>query len=120
MIRRVAIAYDLTGNESGISNCDSAVAYALPTPTPTVTPTKSVHTEGEGVIVTLKPGHPSSLPADGKSQTVLLVDIDASASCWGGPDILSGKLNILTETSLGTVSNPGSKSLRATAGKLLK
>jgi hypothetical protein len=68
---------------------------------------RGVHVEGEGLIVTLKPGQPASLPADGASQTVLLVDVDPDAACWGGPDVLSGKIHVMAETTLGTVSWPG-------------
>jgi hypothetical protein len=59
------------------------------------------------VIITLKPGHPGHLPADGVSQTVLLIDVVPSAFCWGGQNILEGKLGVVPDTTLGTVSYPG-------------
>jgi hypothetical protein len=72
-------------------------------PTPTPAP---IQTEGVGVIITLKPGHRSHLPADGKSQTVLLVDVVPGAYCWGGQNILVGHLQAVPEASLGAVSYP--------------
>jgi hypothetical protein len=83
-----------------------------PTPTltpvgPTVTPRPGpIQTKGDGLIVTVKPGHPGSLSADGESQTVLLVDVDPNAACWGGPDVLDG-LYLMAETTLGEVTWPG-------------
>ena len=64
-------------------------------------------TVGTGVIVTLKPGQPSSLSADGESQTTLLIDVNPNASCWGGSDILGDGLYVMAETSLGTIDWPG-------------
>jgi hypothetical protein len=61
--------------------------------------------EGEGMTGTIKPGYPDSLPADEKSQTVLIVDIDPNASCWGGPlDPAAGSFYMEVSTSLGSVS----------------
>jgi hypothetical protein len=100
----------------------TATAQAAATP-PTATATgtlpagatrtpgpRGIHTEGEGLIVTLKPGQPASLPADGKSQTTLIVDVDPYAACWGGPDVLHGHIHIMAETTLGDVFWPGSVS----------
>ena len=79
------------------------------TPSPTVGPTPTpaeIQTEGVGVIITLKPGQRSHLPADGESQTVLLVDVVPGAYCWGGQNILKGHLQASPETTLGDVSYP--------------
>jgi hypothetical protein len=82
---------------------------ATATPTgPTVTPRPGhIQTEGEGLIITVKPGYPGSLSADGESETVLLVDVVPDAACWGGPEVLDG-IYIMAETTLGSVSWPGS------------
>jgi hypothetical protein len=53
---------------------------------------------------TIKPGYPDSLPADEKSQTVLIIDIDPNAPCWGGPLDPPGSFYMEVSTSLGSVS----------------
>jgi hypothetical protein len=81
-----------------------------PTPTPTQTPTTVPEggpidpQEGEGMTGAIKPGYPDSLPADEKSQTVLSIDIDPNAPCWGGPLDPSGTFYMEVSTSLGSVS----------------
>jgi len=60
--------------------------------------------EGEGMTGTIKPGYPDSLPADEKSQTVLIVDIDPNAPCWGGSLDPGGTFYMRVSTSLGSVS----------------
>jgi hypothetical protein len=83
---------------------------ATPTATPTHTPTTVAEggpidaQEGEGMTGAIKPGYPDSLPADEKSQTVLIIDIDPSASCWGGPLDPTGSFYMEVSTSLGSVS----------------
>jgi hypothetical protein len=52
----------------------------------------------------IKPGYPDSLSADEKSQTVLVIDIDPNAPCWGGPLSPSGTFYMEISTSLGSVS----------------
>ena len=58
------------------------------------------------MIVTVKPGDPGSLSANGESRTVLLDDVDANAACWGGPDVTEG-LYFIAETTMGKVSWSG-------------
>jgi len=83
---------------------------ATPTTTPTHTPTTVPEggpidpQEGEGMTGTIKPGYPDSLPADEKSQTVLIIDIDPNAPCWGGPLDPPGSFYMEVSTSLGSVS----------------
>jgi hypothetical protein len=67
---------------------------------------------GRGVTLKVKDGHPDTLPADGQSQTVLVVDMDPSASCWTPswwhqPVDISGEFWMKAATSSGSVS-PGS------------
>lgn len=78
-----------------------------PEDTPTVPPQHPIQTEGEGVIITVKPGHPSSLLADGNSQTVLLIDVNPVAACWRGNDVFTGKFGIVPHATLVTASYPG-------------
>jgi len=83
---------------------------ATPTPTPTHIPTTVPEggpidaQEGEGMTGAVKPGYPDSLPADEKSQTVLIIDIDPNAPCWSGPLDPSGTFYMEVSTSLGSVS----------------
>jgi hypothetical protein len=83
---------------------------ATPTLTPTHTPTTVPEggpidaQAGEGMTGAIKPGYPDSLPADEKSQTVLIVDIDPSAPCWAGPLDPLGSFYMEVSTSLGSVS----------------
>jgi hypothetical protein len=84
----------------------AVVATEAPTPSgPTPTP-GPLQTGGEGVIITLKPGQPYYLRADGRSQLVLLVDVNPLAPCWQGRDVLSGTLDVYAETTLGTTTWP--------------
>ncbi|MES0344528.1 MAG: hypothetical protein ABUK16_10490, partial [Anaerolineales bacterium] len=60
--------------------------------------------DGEGgVILGVKPGSPDRVEPDGQSQTLISVDIDPSAACWGGAPDLSGLFYIEAETSLGFI-----------------
>jgi len=104
LIVRTDIAQPTPGR-CGAPPTATPVLLATPTPTtagPTATPAP-IQTGGEGVIITLKPGSSSHLPADGKSQLVLLIDVDPGAPCWGGRDVMAGQFDVLVETSLGTV-----------------
>ena len=56
------------------------------------------------MIGVIKPGCPDSLPADEKSQTVLIIDIDRDAPCWHGPLDPAGSFYMEVSTSLGSVS----------------
>lgn len=60
--------------------------------------------DGEGVFVTIKPGQPDALIADGKSRTVLVVDVDTSAACWGGTIESGGQFFLQATASKATVS----------------
>jgi hypothetical protein len=67
--------------------------------------------ENTGITVIVKQGHLDSLYADGKDQTVLIVDIDPTASCWTPswwiePVSTEGQFWIWTSTSLGSVNPP--------------
>jgi len=85
---------------------DTPIPTRAPTPTPTPPP-GDIQTKGEGVIITLKPGHPGSLSADGKSQTDLSIDINPDAACWGGSlDVAAGSFYVTVYSSLGSVSPP--------------
>ena len=51
-----------------------------------------------GARVSFKPGSPETLPPDGKSQTVLMVQIDPAAKGWGGPlDVQNGRFSVDVE-----------------------
>jgi hypothetical protein len=60
--------------------------------------------DGEGgVILGVKTGSPDRVEPDGQSQTLISVDIDPSAACWGGAPELNGMFYIEVETSLGFI-----------------
>lgn len=59
---------------------------------------------GDGVWFEFKDGQPQELVADGKSQTVLLVQMDRAALCWGEPISDDGSITLVMSASLGSIA----------------